>query len=228
MAMDNSKYDTYAPNYDNILLNWDAYIKLRDIHLKQMIGLESVLDVCAGTGNVSIELLEQSKQIIAIDRNEAMLAYMLEKKAKLDDNDKLRIFNMDAENLEFPDNFFDGVTAMNAIYNLSNPLKGISEAYRVLKTGGVFCMSGPLKKADSDFLADNILENMVKKGLDSPDVRAAIESMRQINAHLVSHATLYDLKEIKEILTGDIGFKRVIVKTDNAYLDNAYFIAVEK
>ncbi len=42
----------------------------------------------------------------------------------------------DSENLEFKDDFFDGITAAFGVRNFENLNKGLSEMYRVLKTGG--------------------------------------------------------------------------------------------
>lgn len=50
----------------------------------------------------------------------------------------------DAENLPFPDNHFDRYVSAGSIEYWPNPQKGISEAHRVLKPGGVVLIIGPL------------------------------------------------------------------------------------
>ncbi len=50
---------------------------------------------------------------------------------------------MSAETLEFPDNYFDVVTAIETIEHIENLDRAVTEIYRVLEPGGVFLITAP-------------------------------------------------------------------------------------
>lgn len=96
-----------------------------------------VLDVCAGTNVIGIDLLKRQPdlEICAVDRSKAMQRVgrrLAEKKG-------LRIHSVicDAHQLPFPNNHFDVVTLQWATRHL-RALQVFSEIHRVLKPGGHF------------------------------------------------------------------------------------------
>ena len=96
-----------------------------------------VLDVCAGTNVVGIDLLKNQPDldICAVDRSQAMQRVG----RRLAESQGLRIDSVicDVHELPFPDNHFDVVTLQWATRHL-RALKVFSEIHRVLKPGGHF------------------------------------------------------------------------------------------
>ncbi|MGZ5033047.1 MAG: class I SAM-dependent methyltransferase [Usitatibacter sp.] len=96
-----------------------------------------VLDVCAGTNVIGIELLKKQPDldVCAIDRSKEMQRVG----RRLSAEQGLHIHSVicDVHELPFPDNHFDVVTLQWATRHL-RALKVFSEVHRVLKPGGRF------------------------------------------------------------------------------------------
>lgn len=104
---------------------------------------DSVLDLGSGAGNdcfVARSITGESGKVTGLDFSEEML-----EKAK-NNLEKTGFTNMefmqgDIENIPLPDSTYD-VVISNCVLNLvPNKQKAFSEIYRVLKTGGHFCIS---------------------------------------------------------------------------------------
>lgn len=98
----------------------------------------SVLDLCCGTGDMTLALLKRaqksggSPQIIGADFSHAML-----QRATIKGIDKpLTWLEADALNLPLPDESFDLVTSAFGFRNLADYDAGLREIFRVLKSGG--------------------------------------------------------------------------------------------
>jgi demethylmenaquinone methyltransferase/2-methoxy-6-polyprenyl-1,4-benzoquinol methylase len=96
-----------------------------------------VLDVCAGTNVIGIDLLKKQPdlEVWAVDRCKAMQRVG----RRLAEGQGLRVHSVicDVHELPFPDNHFDVVTLQWATRHL-RALKVFSEIHRVLKPGGHF------------------------------------------------------------------------------------------
>lgn len=118
----------------NIDKSWRRKVaaKLRDILDDEN---SSVLDVACGTGDLSIELGQNSKaKIIGTDFCRPMLTIAKEKTAK--QQKQIPYIEGDAMNLSFADASFDAVTIAFGLRNLSNVEDGIRELKRILKPNG--------------------------------------------------------------------------------------------
>jgi demethylmenaquinone methyltransferase/2-methoxy-6-polyprenyl-1,4-benzoquinol methylase len=97
----------------------------------------TVLDVCAGTNVIGIDLLKKQPdlEVCAVDRSKAMQRVG----RRLAEGKGLRIHSVicDVHELPFPENHFDVVTLQWATRHL-RALKVFSEIHRVLKPGGHF------------------------------------------------------------------------------------------
>jgi len=97
-----------------------------------------VLDLCAGTLPLSLELTRQApkRQVMAIDFCEDMIRAGV--KDLPTDNRRQRIMPVCGDGEEIPalDNSFWGCTVAFGVRNLSRPEKGLAEMCRVLKPGG--------------------------------------------------------------------------------------------
>ena len=98
----------------------------------------SILDLCAGTLPLSLELTRQApeRNVVAIDFCEDMLLSGL--KTLPDDNRRERITAVcgDGEEIPAASEKFWGVTVAFGVRNLAQTEKGLAEMWRVLKPGG--------------------------------------------------------------------------------------------
>ncbi len=93
-----------------------------------------VLDVGCGTGNFSLKLARLGLKVTGIDVSAEMLN-VAKKKAEAQDL-TINFLEMDAQNMEFPDGFFDGVFSLAALEFIQKPDKALDEMFRVLKKDG--------------------------------------------------------------------------------------------
>jgi len=96
-----------------------------------------VLDVCAGTNVVGIDLLKKQPdlEVCAVDRSKAMQE--VGRRSAESQGLRIRSVVCDVHELPFPDNHFDVVTLQWATRHL-RALEVFSEIHRVLKPGGYF------------------------------------------------------------------------------------------
>ena len=96
-----------------------------------------ILDVASGTGDLAISALQLNpKQIIGIDISEEMLNVGIKKIQKKGYSRLIKLQKGDSENIEFENDFFNGITVAFGVRNFENLQKGLSEMYRVLKPKG--------------------------------------------------------------------------------------------
>lgn len=93
-----------------------------------------ILDVGTGPGFFAILLAGQGYDVTAVDYTEAMLRQARQNAGPL--AERIRFYQMDAQDLEFPDETFDVVISRNLTWNLEDPGKAYAEWMRVLKEGG--------------------------------------------------------------------------------------------
>ncbi|MDH5633945.1 MAG: class I SAM-dependent methyltransferase [Gammaproteobacteria bacterium] len=137
----NNVFADVASYYDRI--NWFASLGMLDNWRQRFLSTVKtrpgarVLDVCAGTNVIGIDLLKQepSLRVHAIDRSADMQRVGRERARKLGFEIDSTI--SDVHKLPFPDNHFDIVTLQYASRHL-RIMDVFSEINRVLKPGGHF------------------------------------------------------------------------------------------
>ena len=98
---------------------------------------DHILDVATGTADLAIEAMKlKPKQIIGIDIAGDMLAIGRKKLIKKKLNESITLETGDSENLRFEDESFDAVMVAFGVRNFENLEKGLTEMFRVLKSGG--------------------------------------------------------------------------------------------
>ena len=138
-----SMFDAIAPRYD--LLNGvlsgglDRYWRRRAIGSLGFTGVETLLDVCTGTGDVAIAAARAhrgARRVLAVDFAGAMLTRALEKTHGRKLETQVRVVRGDAMHLPVPANAVDGVTIAFGIRNVAVPEAACAELLRVLRPGG--------------------------------------------------------------------------------------------
>lgn len=101
-----------------------------------------VVDVGGGTGFCTLGVVESVKpeNVTLIDQSPHQLAKAKAKPALKG----VTILQGDAEDLPFATDSFDRYVSAGSIEYWPEPQRGIKEAYRVIKEGGVACMIGPV------------------------------------------------------------------------------------
>lgn len=116
-------YDLFSASIFNV---YNACVK--ELDLKSS---DQLLDICTGTGEISIRAANSGAKITAIDITEVMInqAKLKAEKQKLNIDFQIQ----DARNLPFPDNSFNKVCIGNALHDMPRKVRVqvLKEAYRV-------------------------------------------------------------------------------------------------
>ena len=133
-------FDSIALTYDrfNHVLSLDSDKRWRRHAVSRMTHSDSVLDVAAGTGDLSIELVRQNKAetVTGMDISLKMMEIGREKVSAKGLEDRIIFQEGSALDMPFEDNSFNAVTCAYGVRNFSDLDKGLSEMFRVLKDGG--------------------------------------------------------------------------------------------
>ncbi len=137
-------FSCIAPRYD--LLNHLLSLNIDRRWRKRVAALlrDSVrrpdaqcLDLCCGTGDVSLELLRQgASRVVASDFSHPMLQLNVKKLCLNRKEKQVWLVESDALHLPFGPNMFDALCIAFGLRNLEDPALGLLEMHRVLKPGG--------------------------------------------------------------------------------------------
>lgn len=127
-------YAEFAPLYDKVF-GKIFYNRLE--HVIENLGIPpgaNVLEVGAGTGT-SFPAYPSHCEVTGVDLAPDMLARA---RRKIEENgwSHFKVMEMNALDLQFPDNTFDYVMAFHVVTVVPDPVRMIAEAKRVCKTGG--------------------------------------------------------------------------------------------
>ena len=144
--MDNEKqhigqlFDRIAGTYDglNHVLSLNIDKRWRRRAIRMLAPAEQVLDVAIGTADLTIEILRQGKaqHVTGIDLSRGMMAIGEQKVAKRGYAPQVQFDYGSAQQMPYGDSSFDTVTCAYGVRNFANMDEGLSEMYRVLRTGG--------------------------------------------------------------------------------------------
>ncbi len=128
------RYDRIALIYDLIEYPMEKFrFALWRKRLSKSISGDAILEVGVGTGK-NFPSYPPAAEITAIDLSPRMLARARIREGKL--GTKVRLLEMNVQELAFPDGSFDTVFATFVFCSVPDPLLGLAELRRVCKPGG--------------------------------------------------------------------------------------------
>ncbi|MDX1666491.1 MAG: methyltransferase domain-containing protein [Saprospiraceae bacterium] len=133
--------------YDKLVnpLFWTEDMRERSLQLARLDEGKNlkVADVGSGTGFTTegIARVVDPGQITCVDQSPHQMARAKQKKVL----SACRFILGDAENLPLETDSFDRYVSAGSIEYWPNPQKGVTEAYRILKPGGIALLIGPLE-----------------------------------------------------------------------------------
>jgi len=222
---DDKLWGIYAVSYDTILSDFPPYRQLIDDVLRGISpNVGRVLELGAGTGNVTKALLQRGYTVTALENNPFMLDKMCAK--KLDQNQRLTINLESAESLDLieQDNF-DAAVAVNVAYAFDDPLGCFRNVAQLLKPNGVFVLSTTHSETDLDPLLKAIESHLKATGTfkeKEEHYRRVVEVNRDIQ---YSIARRYTREEYEQWLD-QAGFR--ITYEKSSYKDAVIVIHARK
>ncbi len=97
---------------------------------------ERVLDIGAGTADLSLYLARRAGAVVALDFSRPMLRLGSDKARRAGLQEQVRFVTGDALRLPFADASFDGAATAFTVRNFATLQDGLKEIHRVLKPGG--------------------------------------------------------------------------------------------
>ena len=113
--------------------------KRRVLRLARVQPAERALDLCCGTGDLTLALAGKGAYAIGLDFSEPMLQVAREKSGRLNAparKPKIQFIQGDAQEIPFPENSFDVLTIGYGLRNLADLDRGLRDMLRVTKPGG--------------------------------------------------------------------------------------------
>lgn len=119
-------------------LRRDVYWRRVAVTLGQIPPGGRLLDLCAGTADVALEIIRQvsGARVVAVDNCEPMLTRGVQKARRAGVADQVRFVAAAAEFLPFAGETFDGAFVAFGIRNIADRRQGLAEMARVLQPGG--------------------------------------------------------------------------------------------
>jgi demethylmenaquinone methyltransferase / 2-methoxy-6-polyprenyl-1,4-benzoquinol methylase len=185
-------FTSVASRYDlmNDLMSFGIHRLWKRFTLSQT-GLksgQSALDVAGGTGDLTRGLAKQvgeTGRVVLADINAAMLENGRRRVVDAGLGGNVEYVQADAENLPFPDKYFDCITMAFGLRNVTRKEAALTSLYRVLKPGGRLLIlefskpTAPGLKPVYDFYSFKVLPRIGKLvARDEASYRYLAESIR--------------------------------------------------
>ncbi|MGE0085941.1 MAG: bifunctional demethylmenaquinone methyltransferase/2-methoxy-6-polyprenyl-1,4-benzoquinol methylase UbiE [Desulfococcaceae bacterium] len=206
------QFDQVARRYDlmNTLLSFGVHHlwKRRAIRMLGLKSGEKVLDVCGGTGDLAVSAVKQTGsagRVVLYDINRQMMDAGRCSSFGREFRQQIIYIQGDAEQMSFPDQFFDAAIVGFGIRNLTRMEKGFAEMHRVLRPGGrMVCLEFsqpvlPLFRRVYDLYSFHIM----------PRLGRLLTGSEQAYTYLPESIRLFPSPDRLKSLLGQIGFSHV-------------------
>ncbi len=163
-------FDRIAPDYDNPATRFFPFCADRLVDYVKPKPGSKVLDVATGTGAVAVSFAQAigaGGRVMAMDFSAGMLDQAAENIRKMA-LANIDLHEMDAERLDFRNNYFHYVVCSHGLYFLSDMSRALSEWVRVLRPGGTLAFTSFEKTAFQPML-DDFIEQLQAYGVELPD-----------------------------------------------------------
>lgn len=171
--------------------------------LKAGIDKGLALEIGPGPGYLGLEWLKKTENTSLRTLEISLDMIKIAEKNAIDYNFQNRIKNIHGNALEMPfeDNMFDGVFSNGSLHEWADPVKVFNEIYRVLKTGGKYCISD--LRRDINPLVKWFMRRTVKPIELGDGLIASINaSYTSKELHVLLHNSKLNNYKIKKILFG--------------------------
>jgi ubiquinone/menaquinone biosynthesis C-methylase UbiE len=195
-------WSRYGVVYDDLLLQFPDYRAL----VQQVAGLvggsRRCIDLGAGTGNGTIELLrDPEREVWAVEINETMLHHLRAKLAPsgCEHEDRLTVVKDNLTRLDaLPRAYFDAAVMTNVLYAVRDRQACLRQVNRVLKPHGVLALSTPHRGTDVDRLFKKLREALERQGVFEAfrEQFDAARSRHHAMLHLIQRDTVDDTLEM--------------------------------
>jgi len=190
-----SRYDLIAPLYN--IMEWPIEQLLfkdwRKVLWDQITG-PKVLEIGVGTGK-NIPYYPKDIEVTGIDLSPGMLKRAKQRLTKKKD-DHLTLREMDAQQMNFPNDTFDDVVATFVFCSVPDPVLGLKESLRVTKPGGKLHLLEHMR-------ADGTVLSSTMDKLDSPiHYLSGVHIARRTVSNV--KAAGWDIENVHELTSGGI------------------------
>ncbi len=220
----------YSAAYDKVLTRFKGYRELVKRHCNAVAARNHILDLGAGTGNATLELLKAGKQVVAIEFNEAMLSRLREKCRVYSAKGTLQVVKQNLEMMHISKadrGKYDGAILLNVLYNLNDPVSCLKLVRNALAPNGILVVSGPKKDSRLDTLFTAI-QRELENETDWETLSHDLDIVRARNQELEAEGVLYrfTIDDVRRMLE-EAGFQ-VIEQDDQAYSGQAMYLVAKK
>lgn len=154
-------WSLYSVSYNRVLNRYAGYRDLlNSVALALPDKARRVVDLGAGTGNLSRALLDSGREVWAVEQNMAMLDIFNAQDFAIKAGDRLRIVKSSVEHLEIlaHEGPFDAATALNVFYAVDHVPAALRSLNRILAMGGSLVFT----TTDSDTQLEPLLKDIYK------------------------------------------------------------------
>lgn len=231
-------WSRYAVSYDKLLLNFPEYIRLLENVVSRVSGSRRILDLGAGTGNATLQLLQSGNdmEVCSVEPNHAMAQQLISKVEALENSTSTSYFSrlqLMKESIlqldEFPKllrpGSYDAALMVNVLYAVDDPQKCMEKVGKLIRRGGKVVISTPHQQTDVDHLFDVLREALESQGLFDA-LRSNFDDARQRHEEMMSKIHRDTKSDIRSYIE-TAGF-RITDWQDSVYADAVVVVEAEK
>jgi ubiquinone/menaquinone biosynthesis C-methylase UbiE len=206
------RYNRIAPLYD-LMEGFSEkfyYSKWRKLLWSKVEGTR-IIEVGVGTGK-NFPFYPNDGAITAIDLSEKMLKRAQNRASR--QNIPVHLYQMDVQNLQFEDNYFDTVVSTFVFCSVPDPIAGLNEVKRVCKIGGKIMLLEHVLSANRIIgWAMNLFNPLVVRIMGANINRRTVENVSK-SGLIIEQVTdlsmgIFKLIEARKLQNSDLAHRKV-------------------